>query len=131
VKRRRFRVPDDGSVRDNEHRKTMKKLLTLSIAIMAVAAWTARAEDGKAIYDRDCAKCHGADGKGQTKIGQKYGCKDYSDAKVQAALKDDAGFKAVKEGMKDKDGKQVMKPSEGLSDADIKAVVAHMRTFKP
>jgi hypothetical protein len=29
-----------------------------------------------------------------------------------------------------KDGKVVMKPLEGASDADIKGLVAHMRTFK-
>lgn len=108
----------------------MKKLLTLSIAIAALAAWSARAEDAKALYEKDCAKCHGADGKGQTKMGQKLGCKDYTDAKVQEELKDEAAIKAIKEGVKDKDGKQVMKPAEGLSDDDVKALVAYMRTFK-
>src|SRR3954452_4646096 len=101
----------------NQHRKTMKKRLTLSIAILAMAAWTASAEDGKAIFEKDCAKCHGADGKGQTKMGQKLGAKDYTDAKVQAELKDEVAFKAIKEGLKDKDGKQLMKPAESLSDA--------------
>src|ERR1051325_5377738 len=99
----------------------MNKLITLSIAIAAVAAWSVRADDAKTIYERDCAKCHGQDGKGQTKMGQKVGCKDYTDAKVQEEMKDDAALKAIKEGVKDKEGKQVMKPAEGLSDADAKA----------
>ena len=75
-------------------------------------------------------RSHGADGKGQTKMGQKLGIKDYTDAKVQAELKDDAATKAIKEGLKDKEGKVLMKPSEDVSDADIKALVAYMRTFK-
>jgi len=108
----------------------MKKLLTLTIAICAAVAVSARAADAKANYEKDCAKCHGADGKGQTKMGQKLGAKDYTDAKVQAEMKDDAAFKAIKEGLKDKDGKNLMKPSEGLSDDEIKALVAYMRTFK-
>ena len=108
----------------------MKKLLTLTIAIIATAALSANAADAKANYEKDCAKCHGADGKGQTKMGQKLGAKDYTDAKVQAELKDDAAFKAIKDGLKNKEGKQLMKPSEGLSDDDIKALVAYMRTFK-
>ncbi len=108
----------------------MKKLLTLSIAVMAVAAWTARGEDAKVIYEKSCLKCHGADGKGQTTMGKKSGCKDYTDAKVQEELKDEAAIKAIKEGYKDKDGKQVMKPAEGLSDAEVKALVAYMRAFK-
>lgn len=108
----------------------MKKLLTLSIAIIAVSALSASAADAKANYESNCAKCHGADGKGQTKMGQKLGVKDYTDAKVQADLKDDAAIKAIKEGLKDADGKTLMKPVEGMSDDDVKALVAYMRTFK-
>jgi cytochrome c1 len=63
-------------------------------------------------------------------MGKKLGAKDYSDAKVQDALKDDAAVKAIKEGLKDKDAKVLMKPIEGASDADIKDLVAYMRTFK-
>jgi len=101
----------------------------LAAALCFAAAITASAADGKDNWDKSCAKCHGADGKGQTTIGKKLGCKDYSDAKVQDALKDDAAFKAVKEGVKDND-KIVMKASDGLSDEDIKALVAYMRLFK-
>ncbi len=108
----------------------MKKLLTLTIAVVAVAALSAHGEDGKALYEKDCAKCHGADGKGQSAMGKRLGCKDYSDAKVQDELKDDAIVKAIKEGYKDKDGKQVMKPTEGLSDADVQAIVKYFRTLK-
>ena len=108
----------------------MKKLLVIGIAAMAVAALSARAEDAKTTYDNGCAKCHGAEGKGDTKIGQKLGVKDFTDAKVQAEMKDDAAFKAIKEGVKDKDDKTLMKPAEGLSDGDIKGLVAYIRTFK-
>jgi cytochrome c553 len=108
----------------------MKKLLVLSIAAMTVAALSARAEDAKTTYDNSCAKCHGADGKGDTKMGKKLGAKDYTDPKVQAELKDDAAAKAIKEGLKDKDDKTLMKPAEGLSDGDIQGLVAYMRTFK-
>ncbi|MBI3849838.1 MAG: cytochrome c [Verrucomicrobia bacterium] len=108
----------------------MKKLLALGLTAFVAATVSASAADAKATYEKDCAKCHGVDGKGQTKMGQKLGAKDYTDAKVQAELKDEAAIKAIKEGLKDKDGKVLMKPAEGLSDADIKALVAHMRTFK-
>jgi cytochrome c553 len=108
----------------------MKKLLTMSIAIVAAAAFSAAARDAKATFEKDCAKCHGTGGKGDTKMGQKLGCRDYSDAKVQADLKDDAAMKAIKEGLKDKEGKTLMKAAEGLSDSDIKDLVAYMRTFK-
>ena len=108
----------------------MKQLLTLSVAIIAASAWSAAAADIKEAYEKDCTKCHGADGKGDTKMGKKLGAKDYTDAKVQAELKDEAGLKAIKDGLKDKEGKALMKPAEGLSDAEMKALVDYMRTFK-
>ena len=107
----------------------MKKILLMTLVI-AAALCSASAGDAKENYDKSCAKCHGKEGKGDTKMGQKLGIKDYTDAKVQAEMKDDAAVKAIKEGLKDKDGKVLMKPAEDLSDADIKALVAHMRTFK-
>jgi cytochrome c553 len=117
-------------VRNEKLKTIMKKKLTLAIAIIAVSAVSASAADAKATYEKDCAKCHGADGKGQTKMGQKLGAKDYTDARVQAEMKDDAAAKAIKEGLKDKDDKTLMKPAAGLSDDDIKGLVNYVRTFK-
>ena len=108
----------------------MKKLLVLGVAAMAIAALSARAADAKATYEASCTKCHGAEGKGDTKIGQKLGVKDFSDAKVQANMKDDAVAKAIKDGVKDADGKVVMKPTDGVSDDDVKGLVAYIRAFK-
>jgi mono/diheme cytochrome c family protein len=121
-------VIDPSSI--DEQSDIMRKRIMYSLAILAAAAFIARAADGKAVYEKDCAKCHGADGKGDTKMGKKLNAKDYTDAKVQAELKDGQAIKAVKEGLKDKAGKTLMKPAEGLSDDDAKAVVAYMRTFK-
>lgn len=108
----------------------MKKALALVVGLMMATAWTVSAADAKALYEKECAKCHGSDGKGDTKMGKKLGAKDYTDPKVQDALSDDAAFKAIKEGLKDKDGKTLMKPAEGMSDEDIKALVKYMRSFK-
>jgi cytochrome c553 len=110
--------------------RTMKKILILATVFGLAAVVTASAGDAKETWDKTCAKCHGTDGKGQTKMGQKLGVRDYSDPKVQADLKDDAAFKAIKEGLKDKDDKTLMKPVEGLSDDEIKALVAQVRSFK-
>ncbi len=108
----------------------MKKLVPLIIAALAIPALSVAAADAKALYEKDCAKCHGTDGKGNTKMGQKLGAKDYTTAKVQDEMKDEAAIKAIKEGLKDKEGKSLMKPSEGISDEDIKGLVAYMRKFK-
>jgi len=108
----------------------MKKFILATVVVVLLPTQALLAEDAKAIYEKDCTKCHAADGKGDTKMGKKLGAKDYSDPKVQAALTDEAAFKAIKEGFKSKDDKVLMKPTEGVNDADIKAVVAYLRTFK-
>lgn len=110
--------------------KTMRKIIMLAAIVAMAAALRTSAADGKDLYEKSCAKCHGADGKGATKMGKKLGAKDYTDAKVQADLTDDAAVKAIKEGLKDKDGNVLMKPTEGVSDDDVKTLVAYMRSFK-
>jgi mono/diheme cytochrome c family protein len=107
----------------------MKKIALLTALVLSLPA-ALFAGDAKALYEKECAKCHGPDGKGETKMGKKLGAKDYTDPKVQAALTDEAAFKATKEGLKDKEGKALMKPAEGITDDEIKALIAHMRTFK-
>lgn len=101
------------------------------IAVVAMsAALSAGAADAAALYKKECAKCHGEDGKGQTMMGKKIKAKDYTDAKVQAEVTDEAAAKAIKEGLKDKDGKVLMKPMPTLTDEEVKGLVKHMRGFK-
>ena len=107
----------------------MKKTIALTIATLVAALATAVAGDAKENYAKSCAKCHGEDGKGQTKMGQKLSIKDLTDAKVQEGFTDDAAFKAIKDGLK-KDDKTLMKAAEGLSDDDIKGLVKLVRSFK-
>ena len=108
----------------------MKKIIVIAAAIGFATVLNVSAADGKANWDTLCAKCHGADGKGQTKMGQKLGVKDFTDAKVQADIKDDEAFKAIKEGKKDADGKTLMKAFDTLSDEEVKALVTFVRGLK-
>ena len=110
--------------------RTMKKILVLATIFGFTAVLNVSAADAKANWDSLCAKCHGAEGKGDTKIGQKLGVKDLTDAKVQAELKDDAAAKSIKEGVKDADGKTLMKPFDTLSDDEVKALVQYVRSLK-
>lgn len=109
----------------------MRKLIVLGAAVLMAGAVSLRAADAKEIYEKDCAKCHGTDGKGKTKMGEKLGVKDYTDAKVQSEMKDAEMTKAIKEGVKEKDSdKTKMKAFADLSDEEIKGLVAYVRSFK-
>jgi cytochrome c553 len=108
----------------------MKKLLIILTVFGFAAAITVSAADAKENWDKTCTKCHGPDGKGDTKIGQKLSIKDLSDTKVQGAFTDEEALKALKEGLKDSEGKVRMKPAEGLTDDELKALVQHVRTLK-
>ena len=108
----------------------MKNLSTILVAAVALSVSSALAGDVKEIYEKNCTKCHGADGKGDTKMGKKVGVKDLTDAKIQAEFTDEQAFKTIKEGKKDKEDKVLMKPIEGATDDEIKALVANARSFK-
>ena len=108
----------------------MKKLACLTLIGFALAAGSASGAEVKALYDKNCTKCHGMDGKGKTKMGKQSGVKDYTDPKVQEEMKDDVALKTIKEGITEK-GKERMKPYKNdLSDDEIKALIAYMRGFK-
>jgi len=108
----------------------MKKAIVLGLIVFVAALGSGRAADVKENWTKGCVKCHGEDGKGETKMGKKIGLKSFTDAAVQASFKDEEAFKALKEGLKDKDGKLLMKPAEGVSDEEIKALVQYVRAFK-
>jgi cytochrome c553 len=117
------------TVKQPKNRKIMKKTVLFTAVVLIAAATCVRAGDVKENYEKSCVKCHGADGKGDTKMGKKVEVKDLTDAKFQGSFTDDQAFKSIKEGIKDGE-KTKMKPAEGLSDDEIKALVAHVRTLK-
>ncbi|MCX6912670.1 MAG: cytochrome c [Verrucomicrobiota bacterium] len=107
----------------------MNKAILMTMAACAAMLVSVSAADVKENWEKSCAKCHGPDGKGDTKMGKKLEIKDFTDAKYQDSLKDEAMLKAIKEGVKDGE-KTRMKAVEGLSDEEMKALVAYARKFK-
>lgn len=94
------------------------------------AAVVGRAAPVAENWENNCTKCHGDDGKGQTKAGKKLNLKDYTDPAVQAKMTDEEMTKAITEGVTDK-GKEKMKAyKDELSAEEIKALVAYVRKMK-
>ena len=108
----------------------MKTTILLAVALFIAAMTSMRAAEVKENWEKHCQKCHGADGKGQTKMGRQSGVKDYTDPKVQAELKDENAIKIVKEGIVEKDKKKMDPYKDKLTDEEIKALIAYIRAFK-
>ena len=108
----------------------MKHQLKLTGGLFLLAAALSYAAPASENWENLCTKCHGADGKGQTKVGKKLSLKDYTDAKVQAEMKDADMAKAIADGVF-ADGKEKMKAfKDDLSADEIKDLVAYVRKFK-
>jgi len=85
------------------------------------------AVDGRALFENNCAACHGLDGRAKTPQGKKLKAHDlreskYTDAEIEHQ---------IREGKKNAAGVQVM-PAFGqeLKDEQIKAVIAYVKAFR-
>jgi cytochrome c6 len=104
------------------NRKLFAIILTAAILLIVPAAFAAA--DGAALYKAKCAMCHGADGSGATPMGKSMKLRDLRSPEVQKQT--DAELTKWTA-----DGKGKMPAYKGkLTDAEISALVAHMRTLK-
>ena len=100
----------------------MKLTTSVILAIIVASSGAVFGADAGALWAQHCASCHGKDGSGSTTMGKKLGLKDYtkeqgfSDAEATNAIKNGKGkMKAYK---------------DKFSDADVKALVAYVRSLK-
>jgi mono/diheme cytochrome c family protein len=109
--------------------------VSLLTAAVTLGATYARAEeaatggalDTPALWKKNCASCHGEDGKGETKAGKTKKVKNLLDPEVRAKFDREKMIKTTKEGIKGDDGKERMKPyAEKLSDAEIGTLVDYI-----
>ena len=110
--------------------KPLLKTTAMAFLLGGALCWSATAGDVTGIWNMNCAACHGKDGNGHTMMGRKLEIKDLTDAKVQASFTDDQAAKAIKEGVTENGQTKMKAFGDKLSADDIKALVAHIRTFK-
>ena len=92
--------------------------MILMAAVLTASIFCVSAADVKENWEKNCTKCHGPDGKGDTKRGKKLEIKDFTDAKYQDLMKDEEMLKAIKEGVKDGE-KTRMKAAEEIGRAHV------------
>ena len=101
-----------------------------SLCLAVFATSSLYAAKAATLWRNDCATCHGDDGRGDTKMGRKLYISDLTDASLQAKFTDEEAAKSIKFGLKDAKGKVIMKAISGVSDDDVKALVAYVRSLK-
>jgi mono/diheme cytochrome c family protein len=93
----------------------------LAIALAAAGSAPAAAEaDGKALFEKNCMKCHGADGSADTPAGKKMKVPSLKGEQLVAA----DVVKNVRENSKHKPVSKKVP-----SDADLEAIAAYMVTL--
>jgi mono/diheme cytochrome c family protein len=92
----------------------------LALALTAANSAPAAAQaDGKALFEKNCTKCHGADGSGDTPAGKKMKVPRWDAEDLQV----DKAVKTVRENKKHKT------VSKKLSDEQLQAIGAHVATL--
>ena len=99
-------------------------LFTLSLSWDAFAQGKGKAKPVSAVYAQNCARCHGADGKG-TALGQSLETPDLTDADLQKKMSAAKIRKVILNG----DGPMPAFKAK-LKAAEVTALIGYVRAFK-
>ena len=94
----------------------------LTIYLLFAVSTPASAADGEDLFKKNCSMCHGADGKGFAVMKTP----DMTDPKWQETHSDETISEFIRT------GKAPMPafPADKISDEELKAIIAHIRTLK-
>ncbi|HUX44818.1 MAG TPA: cytochrome c [Terracidiphilus sp.] len=102
---------------------SIRSLVLLAAAVCMAGSVGFAQSPGEAVYKAKCQMCHGAKGTPSAGMAKMMGIKAASDPATKKLTV--AEMEAVI-----KKGKGKMKPVAGLSDAQVKEVVAYFRTLE-
>jgi len=103
-------------------------LVALVGIVVALSAGSFAADNGKEIFNSHCAKCHGADGRAKTAAAAKMAVANLRSSEVQN-LSDKEMYDTIAYGKKHKQYPHAYLYT-GLTENQIRLLVAHIRTFK-
>ena len=102
-------------------------VVTALVAVALVAPPSIVAADAAAVFKKKCAACHGKEGQ-PNKIFAKQGVRSFKDAEWQKATKDGQIEESIRQGKK---GTMMASFEKQLSDEEVTALVAYIRTLGP
>jgi mono/diheme cytochrome c family protein len=107
--------------------------LAIAACLVSLSTGSALAQDAKALYQKECAKCHGDTGAGDGSMAPKLkdkpsdwtkgggGLKDLDDAKIADSIR--SGGPAI--------GRSKAMPAyKKLSDAEVQSLVTYVKALK-
>ena len=103
-------------------------IITAALMLIAIALPVMAAEDGAALFKTKCAACHGKTGAGDTPIAKAKAIKDLGSAEIQKLTDADLTDMIANGGPNKVKGHDFK--AKGLSDEQVKALVAFVRTLK-
>jgi mono/diheme cytochrome c family protein len=104
------------------------RIFVLSLAMATILAGVAEAAGlaaGKAIYDRSCKSCHGADGTPNPAIEKMLKIQMWDLKSKEVQSRSDAELRKV-----DVEGEGKMKPVAGITGAAVDDLLAYVRGLK-
>jgi mono/diheme cytochrome c family protein len=102
-------------------------VVTVLVAAALAAPSPAFGADAAAVFKKKCAPCHGKEGQ-PNKIFAKQGVRSFKDAEWQKATKDAQIEESIRKGRK---GTMMAGFEKQLSDEEVTAIVAYIRTLGP
>lgn len=107
-----------------------KRRLAITFAAAAILLATDNylfADEATDLFTKECAGCHGKDGKGRTPVGRKVGAKDLTQSKTTDAEIE----KQIKEGKLASNGTPAMPAFKAKLDSDdIKLLIDFVKKFR-
>jgi len=103
------------------------KISSILLTTVLVSGPLRLVADGKELFGKQCASCHGPDGKAQTPIARKLGVKDLTQSKLTEAEIE----KQIVEGKRDDHNKEKMPSFKGkLSTDEIKSLITAVKELR-
>jgi mono/diheme cytochrome c family protein len=104
--------------------------IVLSLFSLLLLPFSASGADPKSNWMNNCMQCHGPDGSANTSMGKALNAKDLTNAGIQSSFTDAEAAAAIKDGVTKEGMTRMIAFGGKLSDEEIKALVAYVRTLK-